>query len=244
MQPLSSSRLLDVWESAHAAGQVERALRLLEAASPEIAPDRLAQLPVGRRDARLLVLREWMFGPHLVSRASCPACGESLELSFTVGDIRVENDERIDETFTARLDDYEVRFRLPNSQDLLAVADCVELQEARRLLFARLILSASHNDEAVGVENLPPEVVDHVVEEMSLADPQGDVKLALGCPACGQKWEALFDIVSFFWSEIDAWARRVLQEVHIIARAYGWPERETLALSPQRRRLYLEMILG
>jgi len=203
----------------------------------------LAKLPVGRRDAHLLRLREWTFGPQLASRAICPACAESLELNFSSDDIRVVSAEA-QATYTSRLRDYEVQFRLPDSLDLLAVANCAELHTAHRLLFARCIISALCGGKEIGTDSLPPEVFKQVVQEMSQADPQADVELALRCPACEHEWQAIFDIVSFFWSEIDAWARRILQEIHIIAKAYGWREADTLALSPERRRFYLEMILG
>jgi hypothetical protein len=244
MRVLSSSELLGVWECERGAGQIERALSLLEAASPDLARDALAELPVGRRDARLLRLRELTFGPQLVCHAACPACSESLELNFSVDDIKAMTEAEMLETFTSRLRDYDVHFRLPNSLDLLAVAHCAELDAAHQLLFERCITFAQHGDAEIGPDNLPPEVSEQVVKQMSQADPQANVELALRCPACQHEWQALFDIVSFFWSEIDAWARRLLQEVHIIAMAYGWREADTLALSPQRRRLYLEMILG
>jgi hypothetical protein len=244
MRALSSSELLSVWECACAAGQIERALSLLEAASPDRARAALAQLPVGRRDADLLRLRELTFGPQLVSLAACPACNESLELNFNVADIKATTEAHMLETFISHLRDYEVHFRLPNSLDLLAVADCAELDAARRSLFARCVTCALHAGAEIEPDSLPPEVSAHVVAQMVQADPQADVELALRCPACAHQWRALFDIVSFFWHEIDAWARRMLQEVHIIATAYGWHEAYTLALSPQRRRFYLEMILG
>ena len=37
-------------------------------------------------------------------------------------------------------------------------------------------------------------------------------------------------------------AKRLLMDVHLLARAYGWSEAEVLALSPARRRFYLEMV--
>ena len=77
---------------------------------------------------------------------------------------------------------------------------------------------------------------------MAQADPQANIQLALGCPACGHSWLALFDIVGFFWREIDTWARRVLRDIHTLALAYGWSEAEILALSPWRRQFYLEMV--
>ena len=59
---------------------------------------------------------------------------------------------------------------------------------------------------------------------------------------CGHEWDELFDVVSFVWAELEVQACRLLQEVHVLARAYGWREGDVLALSPRRRRLYLEMV--
>jgi hypothetical protein len=81
-----------------------------------------------------------------------------------------------------------------------------------------------------------------VAERMAQADPQAEVQLALTCPACQHEWLATFDILSFFWIEINAWALRLLQEVHRLASAYGWRETDILGLSSWRRQFYLEMI--
>ena len=74
------------------------------------------------------------------------------------------------------------------------------------------------------------------------ADPQASVRLALTCPACAHGSERPFDVVAYLWIEVDAWARRTLAEVHALAAAYGWSEREILALSARRRQLYLELV--
>ena len=66
--------------------------------------------------------------------------------------------------------------------------------------------------------------------------------MQLDCPACALIWQSPFDVVSFLWSELDAWARRMLREIHILASHYGWSEAEIVALSPQRRRHYRELI--
>jgi hypothetical protein len=50
------------------------------------------------------------------------------------------------------------------------------------------------------------------------------------------------DIASYLWSEIHAWAGRMLRDVHALAAAYGWREADILAMSPWRRQAYLEMI--
>ncbi|HEY0172918.1 MAG TPA: hypothetical protein VGB98_18005 [Pyrinomonadaceae bacterium] len=244
MRALSSSELLEVWERGRAAAPVGRALLLLEAAAPEAEPDALARMPVGRRDASLLSLRELTFGPRLVSSVNCAGCGERLELAFDASDVRAGPGPRSGDVFKSSVGDYEVSFRLPNSLDLLDLTSCAGPSEARLRLFERCVGSVVLGGSEVEPKSLPAEVVAGVSERMSQADPQGDVRVSVNCPACGGEWQALFDIVSFFWSEVEASARRTLQEVHLLASAYGWREADVLALSPQRRRLYLEMIRG
>ena len=49
------------------------------------------------------------------------------------------------------------------------------------------------------------------------------------------------DVASFVWEELDGWARRLLQDVAVLARAFGWTEEDGVALSPTRREAYLEL---
>ena len=246
MRPLSAQELLDAWERGQAAPPVQRALTLLAAACPETPAEDLARESIGRRDARLLTLREWTFGPHLVSVADCTVCGERLETAFDVAEIRVEGgEEGPAEPLSLSLSGYELTFRLPNSLDVAALAAGEALDDARRRLLARCLLGARGPDgEEVSPESLPETALQAVTERMAEADPQGDVQLALFCPACGHAWQAAFDILSFFWTEVDAWARVLLREIHLLASAYHWCEADILRLSPWRRRSYLEQIGG
>jgi hypothetical protein len=79
---------------------------------------------------------------------------------------------------------------------------------------------------------------------MAERDPQAELLLDLTCPACAHRWEAPFDIVPFFWTEIATEAKRLLREVHTLARSYGWREADVLAMSATRRRSYLEVLDG
>jgi uncharacterized protein (UPF0212 family) len=240
MRALSASELLSLWERGLAQSPIERALTLLAAANPEAAPDDMARLSIGQRDAQLLTLREWMFGSQLVSLASCPGCGEQLELAFDVSDIRASQAHQ-GQALSASVAGYEVDVRLPNSLDLAAIAGHSS-PEARRLLFDRCVVRVQRDGADAPLDQLPEDVKTAISEQMALADPQADVELALACPACGHQWQAIFDIAAFFWSEINAWAIRLLREVHALASVYGWREADIVALSPMRRQLYLDMI--
>jgi hypothetical protein len=77
---------------------------------------------------------------------------------------------------------------------------------------------------------------------MALADPLSETRLKLHCPKCGNEWDETLDLVVFLWSEIEARAKRLLLDVHDLASAYGWTEKEILSLSEPRRANYLEMV--
>jgi hypothetical protein len=242
MRALSASELLGVWEHGLAQRPIERALTLLATTRPGTPLDDLAGLSIGQRDAGLLSLREQNFGPQLVCLTNCTNCGERLELSLTVADLRVAPDVAAPTELSVTVDEYQVEFRLPDSFALLAVADSSDVMTARALLLERCLKRVRKGDEPSPAAELPQSVVDAVMERMAQADPQADVQLALSCPVCRHEWQTAFDIVSFLWTEINVWAYRTLHDVHKLAAAYGWSESEILNLNPSRRQAYLEMI--
>lgn len=242
MSTVSASELLTAWERGLGQRLMDRALTLLAAIDPQSPPDSLAKLTIGRRDAGLLSLREQIFGPQLTGLADCPRCHERLELSFKAADIHNQSDALPLEELSLSAASWEVVFRLPNSNDLLAISDCPDADAGRAQLLRRCILRVEENNEARTVDDAPANLVELVVQKMGEADTLGDVHLALTCPLCGHEWQAPFDIASFLWTEINAWAHRTLQDVNELARAYGWREADILALSPLRRQVYLELI--
>lgn len=241
---LSTAHLLEIWERGRYATAGEQALLLLEAAQPDVPLAQSGAASIGRRDAALLQLRSRTFGNRLTGFATCPQCAEPLELNFSVGEILLEEDASMlsDTEITLGIDEYRVVFRMPNAFDLAAIGSADDPPAAESALLQRCILAA-YKDEAIhAVDALPDAVVEAIAARMAEADPQATIELSLTCPACGAQWNAPFDIVSFFWREIDAWAKRILQEVHILASTYGWSERDILALTPERRQVYLELI--
>jgi hypothetical protein len=252
MRPLSAAELLSAWERGSGQPPHERALRVLTAACPDRSFDELASLNIGERDARLLKLREWTIGEEFTALLTCPACGNRLELKFNIADIRVapidesrrEREAEGAEPFGFVFNDYEVRFRLPNSLDLAAIGLSGDITDGRQRLLKRCVLSARHHDAKTDVQDLPDEILEAIAARMETADPQADVQLNSICAVCAHEWKSVFDIESFFWSEIQAWAKSIMREVHTLARAYCWREQDILAMSPHRRQFYLGMLSG
>ena len=239
MRPLSVPELLNIWERGLGSRPFERALTILSAAAPESSTADLARISIGRRDATLLRLREWAFGSELAMMAACPRCHRELETAITVADLCAPIESaRVSETSPA-IGDYKFRCRAPNTEDLAACTG-LDVAMSRQTLFTRCVLDCTCVGAPVGTEKLPTEIIDAVIERIAETD-QADIRIDLSCPDCDYRWNELFDIVSFFWTEIDAWARRILREVHILASVYGWRESDILALGPVRRQIYLAM---
>jgi hypothetical protein len=199
----------------------------------------MARFSIGHRDNVLIRLRELIFGPKLIGVATCPACKERLELEFSTADIQPDQEIREginDFTFNG----YEVQFRLPNSLDLLSLSEISDLAKARCLLLGRCILCAKIQGDEIPIDRLPAEVLDAILLRMNEIDPHADMQMDLSCPCCSYRWQISFDIVSFLWKEIDHWARRLLSDIHLLAKGYGWSESEILEMSPWRRQFYLE----
>jgi hypothetical protein len=130
---------------------------------------------------------------------------------------------------------------LPTSGDLAVLS---ESSSVRDQLLQACIISVSINGESVAFRELPAEVQNAIIVSMEKEDPLANLGLALICPTCNYPWEIMFDILSFFWSEINAWAYRTFREVHSLASVYGWSEADILGMSSQRRQLYLKMVNG
>ena len=241
MRALSAVDVLNAWEDGSPKPLAERALKLMELVCPETSRDDLGSLSIGQRDGILLGLREGLFGTSLAAVVVCPGCGERLDLSFDVREIRSSAQEPKGEV-CLDIAGYDLRFRLVNTADAIAASRQADMDEIRELLLQRCLLSANRGAISIESSEIPSDVAELAVQQMAEADPMADIQLAIACPSCEQHWTAALDIVSFLWSEIEAWAWRALSEVHTLASVYGWTEREILSLSPDRRQCYLQMV--
>ncbi|GAC1341981.1 MAG: hypothetical protein NVS4B9_32890 [Ktedonobacteraceae bacterium] len=252
MRTLSGQEMLRIWERGLGQHPVERALTMLSVAFPDVPRDALLALSVGQRDAYLLALREAAFGSQFSGFAQCQQCQERLEFTFDMSNVRVgaASLETLEQVQQFHVEGqgrdtpgpYEVHARLPNSTDLLAITACRSIAAARDILIQHCILHAFLNEDEVSRESLPESVVTDIGVQLVECDPQSEVDIALSCPACGHEWPVVFDIAAFLWVELQAYAKRLLRDVHTLATAYGWHEADILAMSAVRRQFYLEMV--
>jgi hypothetical protein len=236
MTGMDAQSLLECWEHGRRRHPLDRALLLFAAAEPGADPETLADRTLGQRNAALLRLRQSLFGDAMKSCVACPHCGENLEFALSASSLLERATER-GQGASADVHAAGHTLRLPTSRDLAAMAaERDQLGAARRLL------------QRLCVENAPAQwsadLESQISRAMDEADPCIDLALDLVCPACGHLWNAPFDVGAFLWEEIDVRARRLLDEVHALARSYSWSERQILELSETRRRAYLERVLA
>ena len=243
MRSLSASDILQIWELGLCQHPLQRAVTILTVACPEMSADEAASLTIGQRDGYLLRLRELTFGSGMNGFAVCPQCSDRLEFSLNIPDIRVADlDRLVQSEYGFCWGGIELQFRLPNSWDLAAIASCNNPILAQQRLIQRCASQVKKDGAIVGINELSEEAIAQLAKQMTECDPQAEIMLDFTCPGCNYQWQSLFDITAFFWQEIAAFAKRLLREVHTLAKAYGWREADILAMSHQRRQFYLEMV--
>jgi hypothetical protein len=242
---MRAGELLDLWEQGTALGPVERALVLAMAAGAETGE--LRGRPYGRTNARVLALREAIIGPDLAATASCPGCGTRVEFGVGAAGLRAlaaagdGGAVEVADGGTVDMGEYVVDWRPPTPDDLLEAAGAAEPGSALR---RRCLLVASATGDPVDPATAPADLLVRAEAAMAEADPLAEVLVGLTCPECGSAFESDLDLGSFVWAEVGARARRVLQEVDTLARAYGWNEDDVLGLSESRRSTYLRLAVA
>ena len=244
MRPLDDAAALALWERGAALHPLDRALLLAAWARDDLAPDALADLPLGALNAALIELRRSSFGARIEARIGCPRCGEQLEIALQADDL-IDAAAASDANGEAAVGDW--RFRAPSMRDLAVVAGERDPQAAALRLLERCCVgdAGAQTPDLASLGTplergaIPP--LAEVEAALEALDPGADIALAVSCDACPHSWEASLDVGALLWDEVAARAVMLLGDVHRLASAYGWTEGQVLALSPQRRAAYIGM---
>ena len=237
MRALGPSDVLALWEAGLPRQPLDRALLLCGWARTDLPTAALADLPVGAVNEALIRLRAASFGERIDVCLDCPRCGERLEMALDAGHLLAPADTA-DARDVLELRGY--RFRAPSSRDLAAVAREAGPEAAALALLERCCVErpGGSSPDLADLSRLLAEVEDG----LDALDPVADLALAVSCAECGHEWVASLDVCSLVWDEIDARARGLLSQVHVLARAYGWSEAEILELSDSRRAASLHLV--
>jgi hypothetical protein len=238
MYALEGERMLTAWERGREQREPWRALALLQVALPEWDVGALAALPLAERNALLLRLRAITFGGRIEGFAVCPECGEQLQFVVDVADIERELCPPVEESWLEGAT--EIRMRPVNSSDLAASMAVDSDAQARELLLERtLTLPQLANTESPQLKRTQRS---DWLARFDRLNASAEIRCLLPCAACDGRPVLDLDVAGFVWREVALAARRLLVEIHRLARAYGWSEQAIAAMSAPRRAAYLEML--
>ena len=213
---LDADALLDICQRGAGSDALSRAGLLGRYAAGEDA----RRLPLGELDRRIWAMRaafraESGLSANVAAVATCPECQARLEFElptdFVIPEASADH---------ARIDweGKRHRLRMPSLADF----------DEGGLRVGRLG-DGPWRDGGF---------VEQAAAALQQADPALDLRLALHCPDCGGAFDLCFDPPAFF-AELAETGRQLLAEVVRLARAFGWSERDILAMPPRRRALYL-----
>jgi len=244
MNTLSEKDIVHIWEQGQNRPLWFRAMLILAHAFPDMGNAQLADLSIGRRNIYLMMLRQQMFGSSIDSFAVCPRCTASLE--FSMNGESICNSVSLDTPLPScviSLEGIDIYFRPLTSRDFAVVSSYRDPESARRVLIELCITRVEQDSVSLQPQALSQEIIFQLGEKITeIYDPLVEIHFNLDCPSCKYNWSVVFDIASFLWTEIMAQARHLLDEVHILASAYGWSEDEILKLNTSRKKYYLELV--
>ncbi|MGB0063865.1 MAG: hypothetical protein WBP85_05410 [Terracidiphilus sp.] len=246
MRGLAGEQLLRAWECSREMPEQQAALALLEFAEPERPAREWARLPLARRDALLLELRAATLGRRMEGFALCPACGAQLEFAVDARELA----KGLTEPPAPAKKSEGIAMRPANTLDLLASAAAASEEDARAILLARSACATSGKAEAVTsaekaqrwLKAQPRRAAAQLAKRFEQLNAAAEIRFELQCAACGKGSVLDFDLVHYLLREMGAAARRLMAEIHELARAYGWSEAAIAGMSAARRTAYLEML--
>ena len=223
--------VLALWEQGLACKSYARAEAMLQRL------DALTEVPrsIGECNRRLLDLHARLFGDELELTSRCPQCAAAVQFTSLCRALIGDAPEGISSTERLEIDGHVIEFRLPQASDVAHVAARASDDEFARQLAHRCIVSA------VAESGVPDTTLDAISRRMEALDPLAVVSFALECPDCSARWTAPLDVEQLLWTKVSSAAEQLLLDVDLLARVYGWTERDVFALSPTRRAAYLQL---
>lgn len=178
-------------------------------------------------ETALVGLRRHVSGDVAVSEPHCAQCGARIEISFSLAALAEAALPRAIAGVEPMPGGGAIdgaAFRLPTAGD----AAMAEIQaDAPARLFAACV-----------ADDLAPLARRRIERAMARLAPLLSRVIAAQCVACSAVLRAVIHVPSFVIGELSVAAASVFDDVHLLARGYGWHEAEILALPRARRRRY------
>lgn len=182
-----------------------------------------ANLTLTDFETALVGLRCSLSGSDATSERRCPACGERIELGFSLEMLALAAASRAHRGADGGTVDG-TAFRLPTAGDARAVEGHADAAE-------RLLTACVDGKPGASLRRRIDRAITRLAPILSRV-------VAAPCAACQTTLRAVIHVPTFVLGELVWTARSVFDDVHVIASGYGWREADILALPRTRRRRY------
>lgn len=207
-----------------------------------------ARMSVGDRQFLMRALGTALGMDRVWLTGTCTACAErfDVEIAQSAMPVKVAGDGY--PFATLMVDGVHVRARVPNGEDQSALLHMRESSRAafgapdgasvqlalRRALLARLVLAPGAEWVAT-CDGRACDALEAALEEIA---PEVGDRAATECPGCGAANEVFVDPYATLW----LFGGELFDEIHRLASAYHWSERDILDLPRDRRQRYLRLL--
>lgn len=191
------------------------------------------ELPAADVDAALLALRRFVRGDTVIAEIDCNTCGSRGDLCFSIAGYLERLAPRWPRGLTQSTDGWIVgagfRFRIPTVAAVLAVQDAASAVEQLERASIEAESARGRKQARAALAKIAPLV-------------SGELEGA--CPACKTAQRSWFEPGEFVVEELRGLGAALLDETHLVASRYHWPEETILAMPATRRTAYAELILA
>ncbi len=205
---------------------------LADAPDTCVGPGGAARLTVAERDRLLASVYRDSFGDQVAAIATCAVCGDRFDLGFALTAL-VDTVQPVPLKREVRLEDG-TRLRVPTGEDEQAVVSLPTTTAAETLLSRCVVV-----ESAAGGADVDLAAAARLFEE---AAPVLDLELEAPCPECGGDNAVHFNIQDLLLGALVREHPRLLGEIHLLARAYGWNPTEILELPRTDRRALVGLL--
>jgi hypothetical protein len=229
-----AAALLAAWEAGAAAPPAARGPAVLDVLAPVDAATSALDLPLPRLAGHAARCHAELFGADVDGVLACRACGGLLDVAVRLTDLLPDPMDAEPAGHTRA----GLAVRSPTARDLVA-AGSPRCADPRRTLLARCVTAAP--DAPVDVAGLTADELAEIDDLLEHAAADALPVVRATCPDCGGDATGVVDAPGLLWHGVAEQAPLLLDEVARLAAAFGWPERDVLALSPLRRAAYLQL---
>jgi hypothetical protein len=196
----------------------------------------IGQLTTWERDQVLAAIYIRHYGTRIDSTMQCGNCNAPFDMDFSLQalmeDLTPDPDVEIERLEDGGYHIHNVGFRLPTGDDECAVFG-LPPDQAEAELLQRCLMDRS---------SLDTDTLAEVQNAMQALSPVVNVDLDAKCPECGHDQSVQFDLQRYLLTSLMNDRGQLVQEIHLLASAYGWRLSEILNLTRSQRRAFVEMV--